>query len=455
MNKVFFYVLFVAVAIAASSLLPFNFSQILSIGVFFAIIGGTLFFWDFRLAFALTGLGVLLTTGLLSVPSIIEFAGLDIILFLIAMMILIGFLEENRFFEHIVERIVSLAGTNAYLLVAALMVTACVFAGLVDEVTSVLFMTVTGLHIAKRAKINPHGLVMMIVFATNIGSCATVVGNPIGVMIALRARYSFFDFLTWASPVAALCLMATIALCFLFFRKDIEALGKYLADHPRSLESIAREDAVHPKWLTLGWCLFLGTIGLLAMHSQLEHLLNLEKNTLLLAIPFFAAGVTLFVHNAKARDLVMKRVDWWTLCFFLILFATVGTLKHAGVSQVVAQSMLSLLHRSQFLVWGVFNGTAAILTAIMDNVLVVATYIPIVEELSKAGVATAKLWWGLLFSATLFGNATLIGSTANIVALGVLDREGHRPMGFWEWFKPGIVISTVTLSIALGFLYLR
>lgn len=457
MNKWLAYGLAVLTVLLLAGLSSLSRQQVLALSVFFSIIGGTLFFWDFRLAFALVGLGLLLAGGLLNIASVIEFAGLDIVLFLIAMMILIGFLEENQFFEFVVEKIVGAVKGNAYFLVGALMATASLFASLVDEVTSILFMTTTVLHIAKRAKIKPQGLVMMIVFATNIGSAATVIGNPIGVMIALRAHYSFFDFLRWASPAAFLCLAVTIPLCFLLFRKDLKELGHYLSSHPRMLEAVAGEHLglARPKKFVLGLVLLLSTVSLLVFHSQLEKILNLEKNTLLLAIAFFAAGAALFVHKRQARDLVMKRVDWWTLCFFLILFATVGTLKHSGISSLVASNMLDIFQKSEFLAAGVFNALAAVLTAFMDNVLVVATFIPVIEDLVAAGIDAHKLWWGLLFSGTLFGNATIIGSTANIVALGVLDREGHETIGFWQWFKPGILISTVTLLIALGTLYWR
>lgn len=174
-----------------------NFSprQVMASLVFLSVICGTLFYWPFRLTFAFGGIALLLSTGLLDLPHIIEFAGLDIILFLVGMMTLIGFLEEKRFFEYLLARVVDAIGHHAYLLLAVLMALATLFAALVDEVTSILFIMSTIFHLTKRYRVNPIPFLLMMVFTTNIGSSATVVGNPIGVMIAMRAHLTFADFL--------------------------------------------------------------------------------------------------------------------------------------------------------------------------------------------------------------------------------------------------------------------
>jgi len=81
----------------------FSKTQVLSLSIFFMVIFGTIFFWQFRLSFALLGISLLLAFGLLDIPHLIKFAGLDIILFLIGMMIFVGYLEEKRFFESLVN----------------------------------------------------------------------------------------------------------------------------------------------------------------------------------------------------------------------------------------------------------------------------------------------------------------------------------------------------------------
>jgi Na+/H+ antiporter NhaD/arsenite permease-like protein len=171
------YLLIIVSLSALSSLAGFSTPQVLSLSIFFMVLFGTIFFWRFRLSFSLIGIFLLLSMGLLDIPHLIEFAGLDIILFLIGMMILVGYLEENHFFESLVNTLIRYIGPRPLLLLVTLMVVGAISAALVDEVTSILFMTATMIHLTSRFGVNPIPFVIIQVFATNIGSSATVVGN--------------------------------------------------------------------------------------------------------------------------------------------------------------------------------------------------------------------------------------------------------------------------------------
>jgi len=151
----------------------------------------------------------------------------------------------------------------------------------------------------------------------------------------------------------------------------------------------------------------------------------------------------------------MRRVDWWTLTFFMALFASVGTLEYVGVTGRIAESMLSIGQSNPTFLFVVFSIAISLLTGFMDNVLAVATFIPILQAIHEAGVYTFPFWWGMLFGGTLFGNLTVIGSTANIVAMGMLEREYKDTITFMDWLKPGIVVSVIGLVIALSLLYLQ
>ena len=91
----------------------------------------------------------------------------------------------------------------------------------------------------------------------------------------------------------------------------------------------------------------------------------------------------------------------------------------------------------------------------MDNVLAVATFIPIIGDIKDAGIHVFPLWWGMLMSGTMFGNLTVIGSTANIVAMGQLEKEYGKHISFWEWFKPGLVVGVITWVVALLLLWIQ
>src|SRR5215218_5099360 len=177
-----------------TNVLPFDLKQVLSLLIFSTFIYGTLLFGEFRLAFAFGGIALLLGLNLLTVDGFTQAANLKVIIFLVGMFLVIGYLEENRFFEQVVAWIVGRVGPRPKALLLVLMVMATVSAALVDEVTSILFMTGTMLHLTNKYKLRPAPFVIMLVFATNIGSAASSIGNPIGVMIALNAGFSFVEF---------------------------------------------------------------------------------------------------------------------------------------------------------------------------------------------------------------------------------------------------------------------
>ena len=454
MKKPVWFLVILGVTAALLAFAQFSTQQIISTLVFLTVICGTLFYWPFRLTFAFGGIAVLLGTNLIDIPHVIEFAGLDIILFLVGMMTLIGYLEEKHFFEYLIARVVDRIGHHAYLLLGVLMALATLSAALVDEVTSILFMLSTMFHLVKRYKVNPVPFLLMLVFTTNIGSSATAVGNPIGVMIAMRAHLTMADFLRWASPISFLTLLITIGLCFILFRKEIEELGKKM-----KAEKIELKEASHISHkksdIRTCWFLFLGTVAFLVLHAHLEKLFGLEKNSMLLATSLGAGAIVILLNHGAARDFFMRRVDWWTLAFFMSLFASVGTLKYVGVTERIAEAMLSLGHSNPTSLLILFTSAISLLTGFMDNVLAVATFIPILMEIQKAGIYAYPFWWGMLFGGTLYGNLTVIGSTANIVAMGMLEKEFGQNIKFMEWLKPGFIVSTVTIAIALFLIHLQ
>lgn len=448
----FIFILAVAAWITISA--KFTTQQILSTLIFLSIVCGTLFYWQFRLAFAFSGISILLACGLVDVDHIIEFAGLDIILFLVGMMLFVGFLEEGHFFEYLIGKAIDAVGNRPYVLMAMLMSAATLSAALVDEVTSILFIAATMFHLARRYNVNPVPFILMLVFTTNIGSSATAIGNPIGVMIALRGHLTFADFLRWASPISVITLIVTIPICFLFFKNPMKDLKEKMhAEHKAHVE--AKEVKHNAKDIRFCWMLFLVTIAFLIMHAQIEKLLHLQKNSLLLGTALAVGSVTIFLKRENARDFFTKRVEWWTLTFFMALFASVGTLKYVGVTERIAEGMLSFSKNNPTLLLGAFTGAIGLLTGFMDNVLAVATFIPIVGEIEKAGIFIYPFWWGMLFGGTLFGNLTIIGSTANIVAMGLLEKEFNKSISFMEWLKPGIIVSVVTLGLAFLLIVLQ
>ena len=417
--------------------------QIIAVTIFSSMIAATLLFWRFRLAIGFLGLALLFAFKVIDVEHFIKYAGLDVIVFLIGTMIIIGYLEERGFFGHMLEKIMGLARGSPLRAFYLLMIASFIMSALVNEVTSILFITALVLRIAGLSGLNPVPLMIMTVFATNIGSSATVVGNPIGVMIALRGGLTFIDFLWWASPVAITVLLITMFFCIKYYRSYIESI-KVATAHTGESE---REEG-H----LLNWLIFGGTIGGLILHGPIESLLGLKKGTMLIGTALLFAAIVLLIARGRAREIIERHVDWWTLSFFLVLFASVGTLKYVGITKLIATGFMEMGFRGIGL-YVIFTYLSGFMTALMDNILAVATFIPVVQELGAAGIDVAPYWWALLFSGTYMGNLTPIGSTANIVAIGIVERR-HR-ISFKEWLKIGVPVSLITVAAAIMIMILR
>jgi len=446
--KIYAFLAVVVSVASTSSLIGLDTRQTLSLTVFAAKTAATLFFWSFRLAFGFAGLAILLVAGLISIELLIEFAYLDVILFLACMMIVIGYLEEEHFFEYIVNKMLKLA-KSTYRLIIIIAISSWLFAALVDEVTSILFMTSTVLRIASLYGIDPIPMIFICIFATNIGSSATVVGNPIGVMIAFQGGLSFVDFLRWATPISAASLGVMLPLCIRYY-------GGYL----RGIENSSIKEAAlygfdeKPIGIRRPLAIFTSLIVGLVMHRQIEHLLGLEEGTMLLGAAMIMAAVVLLLNWRRAREIVEVRVDWWTLTFFITLFATVGTLKYVGLIHIIAEGFASMSHIGEFL-FPLFIYLSGILSAILDNILAVAILIPIIKELEILGIVSQHYWWGMLFAGTFFGNLLPIGSTANIVALGIVERRGIGHISIRSWIKPGALVTLSTITLATLLLYFQ
>jgi Na+/H+ antiporter NhaD/arsenite permease-like protein len=187
---------------------------------------------------------------------------------------------------------------------------------------------------------------------------------------------------------------------------------------------------------------------LIALHKRLEILLGLQENTLLIMIPIISAGVVMFYRHDKARDYVEKEVEWNSLLFFMFLFAQAGVIRATGIADFFAHKIVATFGSSPRLLSGTVLFTGGILSSVLDNVVTVASYIPIVKSLSVLHINLKPLWWSLLFGACYGGNVTMIGSTANIVALGLLEKEQHIKVSFYQWLKLGLLVGIVSLFVA-------
>ncbi len=414
-------------------------------------------FWRFRVGIAFLGIVLLLLTRTIDLPYIIEFMSLDVILFLVGMMVIVGLLRQSGFFRWLLAKGLKFSKFEPNRLMLIILGLSAVMAALVDEVTSILFVTALVLDLCDYFKVSPVKYIISVVIATNIGSSWTVLGNPIGILIALRSGLTFEDFIVTAFPIGVVSLISFMVIALIWQRGDLRLLqdkigARSAEDKVALLDELA---AVKDKRLFIGSVvIFIGVIIALALHYRLELLFGLEKNTLLFASSITGAGIVMLWQRHQARDYIQRDVDWWVLVFFMFLFAKAGALKYVGLSDVITNSMLSLSGGGNvpilivMMLW--LSGFAS---AAMDNVVVVAALVPTLVSLTEQ-LGTPVLWWALLLGGCYGGNMTMVGSTANIVALGMLeDRAGYH-MKLSYWIKIGLWGSLIPMAIGTAALLL-
>ncbi len=414
--------------------------MVLAASVFVLIISATLMFWNFRLAIAFIGIAVLLGGKVMSLEQMIESAELDIILFLVGMMCLVGVLKDLGLFSWIIQLVINMKKINGIRFTVILVFISALMACFVDEVTSIVFVLALVFQVCDTLKLNPTPFVMIAVMATNIGSSGTMLGNPVGILVGTKAGFSFEDFIIWASPVMLLVLVITLVILLFIYRKEIRVLNERL--EARRQAHLGLGPLVKIPY-GRGLAILIGAISFIALHFKIEQWLGVEKNTMLIVAPLTISGVLMIWRNERARHYIESEVEWWTLLFFMMLFSVAGSLEYTGVTAQIAQDFKGLFGNSPYVLTPVITFISAVGSAFVDNIVFVAAFVPVVKELGLT-----QLWWALLFGATLGGNITAIGSTANIVALGMLEKRYHAHIYFWDWLKVGAVVGLVTCLIA-------
>jgi len=452
-----FIFLFALIALIGliSQRIGLNAQQITAVSIFSASVFATLLFWDFRVAIAFLGIAILLVTKTVDLENMVKFASLEVILFLVGMMVLVGLLKEMGFFAWLVTLILRIRNLTPKKFIFVISVLSALLACCVDEVTSIIFMVAAILEICDYFEVEPTPYIIISVLCTNIGSTGTVLGNPIGILIASKSGLTFEDFLLKAFPLMSICLLVTISLIMVWYRKAIKILDGKMKELGAN-EMLIRLISVPPeRQLRWGLSIFGLTLLFISFHHRLELLWKLEANTLLLSIPLFSAGCVMIWKWRKAREYIEKDVDWWTLLFFLLLFAKAGTLKYTGATDVIAQRLLHAVGHNSVALTGVVLWMSSIGSSILDNVVLVAAFIPIVQSFKDLGITLQPLWWALLFGGCLGGNITLVGSTANIVALGILEKDKKIKITFFRWFWIGLIVGLITTGIVwLALLFL-
>ena len=400
-----------------------------------------------RVMVALVGASLMVIIGATDDHGIFfsEKSGIDwnVIFLLLGMMIIVGILQQSGVFEFLAIWAAKRARGRPFVIMVMLVVITAVLSAFLDNVTTVLLIAPVTLLICDRLAITPVPFLIAEVMASNIGGAATLIGDPPNIIIASRGGLTFNDFVVNIAPIVAILLVVFIGLCWLMFRKQLQ----YNADRVERVMALNEREAIRDVSLLVTSLIVL---ALVLAGFILHSLIQLEPSV----VALLGAGLLVLLTRLETRK-IFADVEWETLLFFAGLFIMVGSLVNLGVIDMVGKAATEAVGSNYFgAATGLLFGSA-IFSGIVDNIPYVATLAPLTNDLVQAGGAAAEpLWWALALGADLGGNATAIGASANVVVLGIAARNGH-PISFWTFTKYGLIVTAVTVTLCLPYLYLR
>jgi Na+/H+ antiporter NhaD/arsenite permease-like protein len=403
-----------------------------------------------RTAAALGGAALMLLIGATDDKAAFysEHSGVDwnVIFLLLGMMAIVGVLRQTGVFEYLAIWSVKRARGKPFRVMAMLVVITAVASALLDNVTTVLLIAPVTLLVCERLALPAAPFLIAEVLASNIGGTATLVGDPPNIIIASRANLSFNDFLIHLAPIAAILVAVLLVLCRIMFRRSFI----YDEDRANDVMALEEREAIRDGRLLLQG---LAVLALVVAGFVLHPVLHYAPSV----VALLGAGLLIAVSKVQTGE-VLKEVEWPTLAFFAGLFVMVGSLIETGIIGEVSKALADATGGREFGATMVLVFGSAVLSGIVDNIPYVATMAPITADLvnNLGGAADGHhvLWWALALGADLGGNATAIGASANVVVLGIAERN-RQPISFWQFTKYGLVVTAVTLALSALYLWLR
>ena len=330
-------------------------------------------------------------------------------------------------------------------------VTLSLFAGIVsafiDNVATVLMIAPIALAIAKRLEISPVGMIIAIAVSSNLQGAATLVGDTTSILLGGYAGMNFLDFFVYQGKpgiffAVELGAVLSAALLLILFRREAAPVAP------------GQRTVVTDYVPTV---LMVGTVVLLIVASLIPGMPDMINGIICVAIMII--GV---VYNALRKKSVkaimepLKEIDFTTIALLFGLFMVVGGITEMGVVDAVAKLFTKLSAGNLFVIYTVIVWFSVVLSAFIDNIPYVATMLPVTQGIATAmGIDPTILYFGLLSGATLGGNLTPIGASANITGIGILRKEGFevKNSDFMRIGIPFTLAAVIPAYLYFWFLY--
>ncbi len=403
---------------------------------------------------------IILLGGFLGFEEAIHAIDFDTITLLMGMMLVVETLREVKLFDYLAIKLGIMTKGNPLFIFLFIGIATAVFSAFLDNVTTVLIIAPLMISLVKGIGLPPKIFVLSVIFLSNIGGAATLIGDPPNILIGSQVpSLTFASFLQYMSvPVIISC----VALYFYYRIRKGDVIRSrndnftWLFTSNLMLQDLKRQQkalTIHPKiFFRSALVLFIILLGFFT-HA----ITHIEPSVIALL------GATLMLiafHRHLDIHHLFARVEWPTLLFFACLFVVVGAMEHAGILEILSHELVSLTQNLWVLIM-IILWASAILSAIVDNIPFVAVMIPVLKELMKSEVFAGDpkihlLWWALALGACFGGNGSMIGASANVVTCAIAKSRGVN-IGFKEFAIEAIpvtLISIIISSVYLSILYI-
>lgn len=395
-----------------------------------------------RALVALVTAAVFVAIGVLPISAVPTAIDWNVLLMIFGTMLIVDYFIESKMPNKLAEDLLRIA-PNVMWVTILMSVFAGVISAFIDNVATVLMVAPVGLAICKKLKISPVPMIISIAVSSNLQGAATLVGDTTSIMLAGQAKMNFADFIVmngkpgimWAVELGALC---TIPIMMLLFRKDREPVN--------SDEHTVVKDYIPT--ITM-----VGHVVLLIIASFIPNTPDLTNGIICMSCGVLTIILELVRQkNTYGMKHALKNMDYDTILLLAGLFTVIGGISNVGVISDLADLIAKVGGGNMFLLYTIVVFGSVVISAFIDNIPYVATMLPILASVASVmNVEPYFLYFGLLIGATLGGNLTPIGASANIAGVGMLRKEGYE-VSFRDFMRIGFPF-TMT-AVIVGYLFI-
>lgn len=421
--------------------------MITALVIFVLMYAGMLAFSKWRVWFALGAAAAMVVLGVLPPEGILPNINWNVIMMIAGTMGLVSLFVETGMPSRLADMILNRVPSACWAVVAL-----SAFSGLisafVDNVATVLMLAPVGMEISRKIKMNPVPVIIAIAVSSNLQGAATLVGDTTSILLGDYAGMTFLDFIWWKGRpgifwAVELGAAGTIAILYFLFRKNRGQIEK---------QPLTPVTDYFPGWMMIGMIVLLIIASFISFPAPLDDL----KNGMICLMVFIITLVRscLVKRNTDPVRLVGREMDYQTLAMLCGLFIVVASIREAGIIDAVAGWFSSIGQGNLFGLYTLIVFGSVLLSAFIDNIPYVAAMLPVIEALSRnLGIAPYVLYFGLLIGATLGGNITPFGASANVAGIGILRKEGCEVRNS-DFFRIGIPFTLTAVVIGYLFIWL-